>query len=341
MTVKHKEPSLLEALLPILLLVILLAINLYIFGVDGLSGSNQMVLIISSAIAVSMAIFRLGLSWEILQEGIVKSISSAMPSILILFLIGSPAGTWMLSGIVPAMIYYGLQFLSPAIFLVAACAVCCIVSVATGSSWTTVATVGVALLGIGRALGFEEGIIAGAIISGAYFGDKMSPLSDTTNLAPAVSGTDLFSHIRYMIWTAIPAFLISLLLFTLLGLSAGSSANLQSLEQMQFELQALFNITPLVLLPLVALFVLAVMKKPALPTIFIGAILGGVWALIFQQDIIASIMTPERSAGILAQLEVVWIALAEGISVEASSDDLTSLVSGGGMAGMTNTVWLI
>src|SRR5690606_10244751 len=218
MAVRHKRPSLLEALFPILLLVILLIINLTIFGVDSLSGSNQMVLILSAAVAVCMAVFRLGMDWETLQQGIVRSISSAMPSILILFLIGSLAGTWMLSGIVPAMIYYGLQFLTPAIFLLAACVVCCIVSIATGSSWTTVATVGVALLGIGRALGFEEGIIAGAIISGAYFGDKMSPLSDTTNLAPAMAGSDLFTHIRHMTKTTVPSILIAMVIFGVIGL---------------------------------------------------------------------------------------------------------------------------
>ncbi|WP_113905892.1 Na+/H+ antiporter NhaC [Aliidiomarina celeris] len=340
MTEQTKQPSYLQALLPLTLLVIMLASSVYLFGEDSSYGPNQIALLIAAAIATAVG-FQNGYSWKTIEEGITNGISVALGAILIILMVGSLIGTWLLAGIVPTMIYYGLELLSPSWFYAASCLICAIVAISIGSSWTTAATIGVALIGVATGMELSVEITAGAVVSGAYFGDKMSPLSDTTNLAPAVSGTDLFSHIRYMTWTAIPAFLISLLLFTLLGLSAGSSANLQSLEQMQFELQALFNITPLVLLPLVALFVLAVMKKPALPTIFIGAILGGVWALIFQQDIIASIMTPERSAGILAQLEVVWIALAEGISVEASSDDLTSLVSGGGMAGMTNTVWLI
>ena len=185
-----KAPKVYDALIPLIFLIVLLIINIRIFGTDGLSGSSQIVLILSATVAASIAVFRLGYSWDTLQDGIVKSISSAMSSILILFLIGALAGTWLLSGIVPAMIYYGLMVLSPVIFLFAACFISGVVSMATGSSWTTVATVGVALLGIGKALGFEEGIIAGAIISGAYFGDKMSPLSDTTNLAPAMAGTD-------------------------------------------------------------------------------------------------------------------------------------------------------
>ncbi|MDX5479567.1 MAG: sodium:proton antiporter, partial [Cyclobacteriaceae bacterium] len=207
MAASRRQPTLLEAVFPILFLIVLLVINIWIFGTDGLSGSNQMVLVISSAVAGLVAIFRLKIKWENLQDGIVNSISSAMSSILILLLIGALAGTWLLSGIVPAMIYYGLQILNPTIFLIAACIVSAIVSVATGSSWTTVATVGVALLGIGKALGFSEGIIAGAIISGAYFGDKMSPLSDTTNLAPAMAGTDLFTHIRHMTKTTVPSIL--------------------------------------------------------------------------------------------------------------------------------------
>jgi len=341
MTVKHKEPSLLEALLPILLLVILLAINLYIFGVDGLSGSNQMVLIISSAIAASMAIFRLGLSWEILQEGIVKSISSAMPSILILFLIGSLAGTWMLSGIVPAMIYYGLQFLSPAIFLVAACAVCCIVSVATGSSWTTVATVGVALLGIGRALAFEEGIIAGAIISGAYFGDKMSPLSDTTNLAPAMAGTDLFTHIRHMTKTTVPSITITLIIFAVIGMTYQVDDTVLQTKEISDVIMDRFNINGWLFIVPVVVLVMIVKKVPAVPALFIGAVLGGIFAVIFQPQIIQLIADEAGSGYAYQSFKAVMLSLYGEISVVTSNEVVNELLITGGMAGMLNTIWLI
>ena len=187
-----KTPSLLESFFPIIFLVVLLSINVYLFGNDALSGSIQIVLIMSSAVAALIA-GRIGYKWKEIQTGIINSINSSLPSILILFLVGSLAGSWMLSGVVPAMIYYGIQILNPKIFLFAACIISIIVSMATGSSWTTSATIGIALVGVGKALNISDGLIAGAILSGAYFGDKMSPLSDTTNLAPAVAGGDLIN----------------------------------------------------------------------------------------------------------------------------------------------------
>ena len=207
-----KRPSLLQAFVPIIILVILLSINVIVFGSGATDGPNQIALIMAASVAGIIA-WRLGNSWEHIEASIVKSISSAMGAMLILLVIGSLSGTWLLSGIVPAMIYYGLKILNPTIFLFAACIVCGIVSLATGSSWSTVATVGIALLGIGKTLGIHEGVIAGAIMSGAYFGDKMSPLSDTTNLAPAMAGTDLFTHIRYMVITTVPTLTITLIIF--------------------------------------------------------------------------------------------------------------------------------
>jgi NhaC family Na+:H+ antiporter len=341
MAVKHKRPSLLEALFPILLLVILLIINLTIFGVDSLSGSNQMVLILSAAVAVCMAVFRLGMDWETLQQGIVRSISSAMPSILILFLIGSLAGTWMMSGIVPAMIYYGLQFLSPAIFLLAACVVCCIVSVATGSSWTTVATVGVALLGIGRALGFEEGIIAGAIISGAYFGDKMSPLSDTTNLAPAMAGTDLFTHIRHMTKTTVPSILITFLLFGVIGMMYQVNDTVLQTKEIsdvileKFEISGWLFIVPIVVIGMI------VKKVPAVPALFVGAVLGGIFAIIFQPQIIQLVAAEPDASFAYQSFKAVMMSLYGEISIVTSNAVVNELLITGGMAGMLNTIWLI
>ena len=211
-----RTPTFIGALVPIIVLVVLLALNVNIYGEDATYGSNQIALLIAAAVAAVIGMIN-GYSWKKLQKGIVKSIKSALPALLILLLIGSLAGTWMISGVVPTMIYYGLEILNPTVFLVAACVVSAIVAMATGSSWSTIATVGLALLGIGTVLGIHQGLIAGAIISGAYFGDKMSPLSDTTNLAPAMAGTDLFTHIRYMTLTTVPSILITLVIFLILG----------------------------------------------------------------------------------------------------------------------------
>ena len=211
-----KKPPYLIASLPILFLVILLAYNVYIYGDDSLGGANQLALLFSAAVASIVGIMY-GNNWKSIIEGISKSIKSVTPAIIILLLIGALAGTWLISGIVPTMIYYGLQILSPEIFLFATAIITAIVSLATGSSWSTIATIGIALLGIGQALGLPTGLIGGAIISGAYFGDKMSPLSDTTNLAPAMAGTDLFTHIKYMMYTTIPSFSIALICLSCAG----------------------------------------------------------------------------------------------------------------------------
>lgn len=341
MITKHKEPSIAEALFPIAFLIILLVINIGVFGTEGLSGSNQMVLVISSAIAALVAVFRLKIKWEILQDGIVKSISSAMSSILILLLIGSLAGTWMLSGIVPAMIYYGLQILNPTIFLIAACIVSAIVSIATGSSWTTVATVGVALLGIGRALGFEEGIIAGAIISGAYFGDKMSPLSDTTNLAPAMAGTDLFTHIRHMTKTTFPSMAITLIIFGGIGLTTGAQGSVGQVKEISDVILQNFNINGwLFIVPLIVLGMI-IKKIPAVPSLLTGALLGGVFAIIFQPEIISLIANEAGTSMVYQSFKAVMMSLYGEISVITSNDVVNELLVTRGMAGMLNTIWLI
>ena len=220
---KIKKPSLLQAFTPILVLIALLVINVrFVYGDDALSGSNQLALLLAGAVAAVIAKMN-GYNWKDILSGITHSISSALPALIILLLIGALAGTWLISGVVPAMIYYGLDILNPTIFLVASCIICAIVSLATGSSWTTVATVGIALIGIGEVLGFDKGIVAGAIISGAYFGDKMSPLSDTTNLAPAMAGTDLITHIKYMTLTTVPSILVTLIIFLVMGFFFDSS----------------------------------------------------------------------------------------------------------------------
>ncbi len=340
MTSIPKVPKVLDALIPLVFLIVLLILTIKLFGTDGLSGSNQIVLILSATVAGSIAVFRLGYTWEALQEGVVKSISSAMSSILILFLIGALAGTWLLSGIVPAMIYYGLQVLSPALFLFAACFISAVVSTATGSSWTTVATVGVALLGIGKALGFEEGIIAGAISSGAYFGDKMSPLSDTTNLAPAMAGTDLFTHIRHMAKTTIPTMLITLVLFFVIGLNYQTEGNVEDVKTISSIIANNFTLTPwLFLVPAVVIFMI-IKKVPALPALLVGALLGGVFALIFQPQIIARVVGEEGSFVYLG-FKGVMMAMYGKISIVTDNALVNELLVTKGMAGMLNTIWLI
>lgn len=336
---EKRQPSLLEAFIPIIFLIILLSFNVSVFGDDALAGSNQIVLILSTAVAAVVAT-RLGYNWNELQEGIVKSISSAMTSLLILLLIGSLAGTWLISGIVPAMIYYGLQILSPGIFLFAACIVCAIVSIATGSSWTTAATVGIALIGIGKALGISEGLIAGAILSGAYFGDKMSPLSDTTNLAPAMAGTDLFTHIRYMAYTTFPSITISLILFLIIGFTSGSDGAISNTAVMLSAIDSKFNITGLLFIVPIVVVVLIVRKTPAIPALLAGILLGGVFALIFQPDIVREV------AGISGStLNVMFVgvmkALYGSVAVSTDNEMVNELLSSGGMYGMLGTIWLI
>lgn len=353
MTAKQ-QPTLFQSLIPIIFLILLLVINVGIFGSEALGGSNQIVLILSAGVAALVAI-RIGYNWEEIQKGIVKSISSAMASILILLMIGALAGTWMLSGVVPAMIYYGLQILNPTIFLVAACIVCSIVSIATGSSWTTAATVGIALIGIGQALGISEGLVAGAILSGAYFGDKMSPLSDTTNLAPAMAGTDLFTHIRYMTITTVPSIIISLIIFLVIGLASGADGAIEGKEAILTAIESKFNISGWLFIVPVLVVILIVKKMPALPALLIGTLLGSVFALIFQPQLVAEVaatssfdgkfyqsfydFSPSLTNGFMGSMQALFgdIGFVTGNPV---LDD-EGLLSASGMAGMLGTIWLI
>lgn len=339
MSYKYRRPSLFEALIPIIFLIALLATNVAIFGDDVLSGSAQIVLILSATVAGFIAM-RVGVSWDDMQDGIVSSISSAMSSILILLLIGSLAGTWLLSGIVPAMIYYGLQILNPTIFLLASCVVCAIVSVATGSSWSTIATIGIALLGIGQALGLSEGIIAGSIISGAYFGDKMSPLSDTTNLAPAMAGTDLFTHIKYMAFTTGPSMFLALLIYFIWGFTIDDSGSMQNISSVLASIKDAFNINGWLFIVPVMVIVMIVKKVPALPALLAGTLLGGLFAVIFQPQIIAQI-SGVTDRPIEAAYIAVMKAMYTDISVQTDNEMVNGLLATGGMAGMLNTIWLI
>jgi len=336
---EKKTASLFHALFPILFLIVLLIINVSIFGDDSLDGSIQIVLILSSAVASVLA-FNLGFTWDDIQKGILKSINSSMSSILILFLVGSLAGSWLLSGVVPAFIYYGIQILNAKIFLFAACIICVIVSMVTGSSWTTSATIGIALIGIGKALGISDGLIAGAILSGAYFGDKMSPLSDTTNLAPAMSGTDLFTHIRYLMITTIPSILISLVIFIFLGLNISSDIESDNAVLISNLINETFYISPILFLVPLIVILLIYKKIKAVPSLFIGVILGSLFALIFQKNLVVEVS---------GMKDISWISLFSGtmkslygsISIQTSNQIVNELLSSSGMFGMLNTIWLV
>ncbi len=339
MELSKKQPTLLLALIPIAILISLLTINVIVLGPDAISGANQIALLLAAGVAGIIS-FRLGYSWHEIEGSIVRSISSAMAAMLILLAIGSLSGTWLLSGIVPSMIYYGLKILNPTIFLFAACVVSGIVSLATGSSWSTVATVGIALLGIGKAMDIPEGVIAGAIISGAYFGDKMSPLSDTTNLAPAMAGTDLFTHIKYMVYTTVPTLVITLIIFFVWGfmldtaeVAADSSAVLLALEDK-------FNLNPLLFIVPVLVIVMIVKKVPALPALLVGALLGGMAAIIFQPQIIEQISNIEGNY-VKASFVAVMNAMTTTINIQTSDPMITELLTAKGMSGMLNTIWLI
>ena len=327
------------ALLPIIFLIALLSFNVYLYGDDSLGGANQLALLLSAAFATIMGL-KSGTSWKSILKGVSNSIASTTPAIIILLLIGSLAGTWLISGIVPTMIYYGLQILNPKIFLVAAAIICAIVSLASGSSWSTIATVGIALLGIGNALDISNGLTAGAIISGAYFGDKMSPLSDTTNLAPAMAGTDLFTHIRHMMYTTIPSFVISLLIFLFIGLSMDNTQNSDDITNLLMAIESSFNISPWLFLVPVIVLLLIMKKVPALPALFAGTLLGGIFAIIFQPHLIIELSGIDSNFFQASYVSIIN-AMGSETSINTSNEMINDLLSSGGMYGMLNTIWLI
>lgn len=335
----RSAPSLLESLIPLVFLVVLLAINVLFYGDGSLGGANQMALLLSAGVAALVSM-RNGIRWDALFQGAVDSITTALPALIILLMIGALAGTWLISGVVPAMIYYGLEVLNPSIFLAATCVVCAIVSLSTGSSWTTVATVGVALIGIGRVLGFSDGMVAGAIISGAYFGDKLSPLSDTTNLAPAMAGTDLITHIRHMLWTTGPSFLIACLIFATIGLFSGNTADLEGVKSMQEAIGSAFRISGWLFLVPIIVIGMIVMKMPAAPALLLGSLLGGVFAIFFQPHIIMQLAAEGLGFPSAAYMAVID-AMTTDVAIPSDNPAVSDLLTSGGMSGMLGTVWLI
>ena len=334
------QPTLFHALVPVSVLITMLGGSVYLFGDESSSGPNQIALILSTGVAVVVGMVN-GLRWPEIEAGINRGLSVSMGAILILLVVGSLIGTWIVAGIVPTMIYYGLSILSPAIFYAAACVICAVVAVATGSSWTTAGTVGIALIGIATAQGLHLGLAAGAVISGAYFGDKMSPLSDTTNLAPAVSGTDLFTHIRHMLWTTTPSFAIAVVLFALAGFVTPVPDETAGLDLVMDALTAQFAIGPHLLIPVVVVLALVIRKVPPFPALLIGAIVGGLFAVVFQPQAVLSLVGAESLPRSVALVKGVWVALYDGYTLQSGNIALDDLLSRGGMASMLTTVWLI
>lgn len=340
---KLREPTLIQALIPIIVLITLLTLNVVHFGDHTLDGANQFALILAAAVAGLIAI-GLGHRWTGIREQIVKSISSAMPSILILLLIGALAGTWMLSGVVPTLIYYGLKIFHPSIFLFATVIIGGVVSIATGSSWSTIATMGIALIGIGKTLGMNEGLVAGAIISGAYFGDKMSPLSDTTNLAPAMAGTDLFTHIRYMMITTVPAMSVTLVIFLVIGFTNDFKSDLSDIETVLASIDNRFLVSPWLLLVPASLIFVIVKKVPPLPSLLFGSLMGGIFAMIFQPHLVREVgvmLDPGTQTFFKASYLGVMQAIFGDLSITTDNEMVNELLNTGGMKGMLNTIWLI
>ena len=335
-----KTPSLhlKVALIPVVFLVLLLAFNVFIYGDDALSGSNQFILLVGAAVA-SLIGFQHKVDYETLLKKIGKNLKSVTGAILILLFVGALAGTWLLSGIIPAMIYYGLQIIHPSVFLPACIVICAIISLATGSSWTTSATVGIALIGIGRAMDLPVGMVAGAVISGAYFGDKLSPLSDTTNLSPAMAGGSLFTHIRYMTLTTLPSIIITFLVFVILGINQTSNGNVDTLSLIT-AITDKFNISLWLFVVPLSVILMIVKKAPPLVALFIGTLLGAVFALIFQTTLILELSGAEK-LDFTNVYKTIMNAITVDTQIETSNVLLNELFSSGGMQGMLGTIWLI
>ena len=330
--------SLNESLFPILLLIIFLSFNVYVYGDDAMGGSNQFILLLGAAAGIGLGVFK-GFKFSNMMSQVAENLKSVTGAIIILLFVGALSGTWLISGIIPSMIYYGLNILHPSIFLPSCLIICAIISIATGSSWTTSATVGIALIGISKAIGIPVEMSAGAIISGAYFGDKLSPLSDTTNLAPAISGSDLFTHIKYLTITTVPTISISLIIFIILNfymISSGPTDNTVLLE----AINQTFNITPLIFIVPFIVIVLIIKKTPPIIALFIGTILGAIFALIFQQDILTQ-LSNSNSLTFEGAYSAIINSITVDTNIESGNSELNDLFTSGGMLGMMNTIWLV
>ena len=330
--------NLLQSFSPIILLILLLSVNVLEFGNDSISGPNQIALLFSAALACLIALKR-NISWEEIFKSISNSIKSTSNAMIILLLIGALSGSWLIGGIIPTLVYYGLELLNVNYFLIAACIITAIVSLSIGSSWSTIATIGIALLAIGKVLAIPAEITAGAIISGSYFGDKMSPLSDTTNLASAITESDIFDHIKYMSYTTIPSFVITLVIFFIIGLNYENSS-LEDLSNIQKTLDKTFNINPLILLtPLLVIF-LIIKKIPAVASLFFAVLLGCLSTFIFQEQLLETLVKTDSYFN-KSEYYLIISSITTNFSIITENNSLNSLLSTSGMSGMLNTIWLV
>ncbi len=337
----QSTPSIWQSLLPVGILILLLVASVNFFGEDASYGPNQIALILSAMVSALIGL-RLGFTWKQMQGAMVKGVSLSMGAIFILLVVGSLIGTWILGGVVPTMMYYGLQVLNPTIFYAACCVICAIVAIVSGSSWTTVSTIGIALVGIAAAFDLHLGIAAGAIISGAYFGDKLSPLSDTTNLAPAMVGTELFTHIRHMLWTTVPSITVALILFTIIGFVGRPTMDLSTgLDEMLNALENSYNLGVHLLIPVVAVLGLIYKKMPAFPALLIGALLGGIMAMVFQQEVVIAFVGESDLPHVLVLFKGFWMVMFGEFTANTGNAALDDLLTRGGMSSMLDTIWLI
>jgi len=334
-----KKPSLLDAITPVVILISMLAGTVYVFGLDSF-GPNQVALILAAAAAAMIGI-KNGHSWKEIERGMIDTISVSLQSLLILLMVGALIGSWILSGTVPSMIYYGVQLMSPDYFYLTACLVCALLGFSIGSSWTVAGTLGIGLMGIAAALDLSLAASAGAIISGAYFGDKLSPLSETTNLAAAVTSNDLFEHIQHMLWTTVPGFLITLVLFFVLGIGSGANLVIDDIEILQAAMQETFNISPIMLIPMILLLTMAVKKLPALSTLICGTLAGCLFAAVFQWDTVIALANDSSLSQGAAVFKGLFSAMFLGYSSDTGNASLDALLSKGGMSSMLTTIGLV
>ena len=335
-----KPPSLLDALAAILTLIILLAAAVSLFGSDAISGPVQLALIFSAIVAMLIGL-KNGHRWADMGKAAVEGISTAMGAIFILLAVGALIGTWSMSGTVVTLVYYGVSILNPTWYYVACVIICGLVALSIGSSWTVAATLGVSLIAVAGVIGVSPEITAGAVISGAYFGDKMSPLSETTNLAPAVAGTDIFTHIKNMVWTTLPSILIALVIFGVIGFTSPATVVEFDVSEVLKIIESIFNTSLWTLIPLLAVLLMALRKMPAFPTVLVGALLGGIMAVILQPDIVLAFVNEPDLSQPVAMIKGIWSAMATGFELETGYASLDALISRGGMASMLETVWLI
>jgi len=333
------KPSLVDALIPVILLIAMLAGTVYVFGLDS-SGPNQVALFLAAAVAAVIGI-KNGLTWKQIEQGMIDTITVSLPAILILFMVGALIGSWILAGTVPSMIYYGIEIMSPDYFYMTCCLVCALIGFSVGSSWTVAGTLGIGFMGIAAALDLSLPISAGAIISGAYFGDKLSPLSDTTNLAAAVTNSDLFDHIEHMLWTTVPSFVITLGLFFMLGMGSDINVKVDDIEILQAAMQDAFLVNPLMLTPLVLLLVMAIMRKPALSTLICGVVTGCIFAVIFQWDAVITLAADASLSSSAAIFKGLFTAMFLGFNSVSGNESMDALLSKGGMESMLLTIGLI